>query len=176
MNGLFLFIDNSNIYIEAQRVARSKYYYDDELVVRLRVSYGKLLEYVRDERPLEEIVLVGSKPPPNDSLWNHLKKLCIKPIIFDRDFYSGKEKAVDAELTNCIRDALEDNPEPGTIALVSGDKDYKPTLERCLKRKWKVEIYFWEQASHDLKKMKGVSFINLDDAFKEITFLEQRRS
>lgn len=42
MNGLHLFIDNSNIFIEAQRVARAKFYYDDQLVIRLRMPSGIL--------------------------------------------------------------------------------------------------------------------------------------
>jgi len=173
MDGLFLFVDNSNIYIEAQRVARYIYRYDDELVPRMRISYGDLLDYIRGDRTLCKTVLVGSKPPPNDRLWNRLKVMGVKPIIFERGFYNGKEKKVDMELTNCIRDALEENTEPGVIALVAGDKDYVPTLERCVKKAWKVEIYFWEQAAGDLKTMNGTSFHNLNGVFEQITFLEK---
>ncbi len=173
MNGLHLFIDNSNIFIEAQRVARSKYYYDDELVIRLRINYGNLLDEVRQNRKLKETVLVGSRPPNNDSFWNKLRTFGIEPKIFDRSFYSGKEKKVDAELQNAIRDTLEDNPTPGTIAIIAGDQDYIPTLERCVKRKWQVEIYFWDQASSVLKSMQGANFINLDSSFERITFVEK---
>lgn len=175
MNGLHLFIDNSNLFIEAQRIAREKFFYDDELVVRLRISYGELLEHIRNGRTLMETVLVGSRPPQNDSLWNKLKTLGIEPRIFDRSLYSGKEKAVDAELTNAIRDALEENPTPGTIGIVAGDRDYLPTLERCVKKKWNVEIYFWSQASSELKKLSGAQFRNLDSAFEKITFKEKHR-
>ena len=170
MNGLHLFIDNSNLYIEAQRVARMKFFYDDELVVRLRIHYGGLLEKVRNGRKLMETVLVGSRPPENDSLWEKLKTMGIAPRIFDRSIFTNKEKSVDAELTNAIRDALEDNPEPGTIAIVAGDKDYVPTLERCIKKKWNVEIYFWEQASSSLKSFSNAQFISMDSFFNEITF------
>lgn len=175
MNGLHLFIDNSNIFIEAQRVARKKFFYDDELVIRLRISYGALLDEIRQERTLMETVLVGSRPLPNDALWNKLKVLNVEPRIFDRSFYSGKEKRVDAELINAIRDTLEDNPTPGTIAIVAGDQDYVPTLERCLKKNWTVEIYFWEQASNTLKSIAGPNFISLDDVFNNLTFLEKTR-
>ena len=130
MNGLHLFIDNSNLYIEAQRVARNKFYFDDDLIIRLRIDYGGLLEGIRDGRKLMETVLVGSKPPESDTLWNKLKKLGIDPRIFERSTFSGKEKGVDAELINAIRDTLEDNITPGTIAMVAGDKDYLPTIER----------------------------------------------
>lgn len=175
MNGLHLFIDNSNLFIEAQRVARSKFYYDDQLVIRLRISYGDLLEEIRGQRSLKETVLVGSEPPKNDSLWNKLESLNIKPRIFRRDF-SGREKGVDAELTNAIRDTLEDNANPGTIAIVAGDRDYLPTLERCVKKQWDVEIYFWEQASNFLKDLNGARFISLDNCFENITFLAKTRS
>lgn len=175
MNGLHLFIDNTNIFIEAQRVAREKYFYDDELVIRLRIDYGSLLNKVRDGRKLMETVLVGSRPPQKDTVWNTLKTLGIEPRIFDRSIFTGKEKKVDAELTNAIRDTLEDNLKPGTIAIVAGDKDYIPTLERCVKRKWNVEVYFWSQASGELKKMTGVKFINLDSFFTDITFKQKQR-
>ena len=175
MNGLHLFIDNSNIFIEAQRVAREKYFFDDELVVRVRISYGGLLEKVRNGRTLMETVLVGSRPPQNDLLWDKLKKLGVTPRIFDRNIFSGKEKGVDAELSNSIRDTLEDNKEPGTIAIIAGDRDYVPTLQRCLKKGWNVELYFWSQASAELKKMEGINFINLDDFFHEITFKAKQK-
>jgi hypothetical protein len=176
VNGLHLFIDNSNVFFEGQRVARETFRYDDPLVLRFRVSYGGLLDFIRRDRPLEEAVLVGSRPPPNDALWERLKKLGIEPRIFDGSFYTGKEKRVDAELTNAIRDCLEDNPEPGVIALVAGDADDVPALERCLKRKWGVELYFWAQASSELKRLPGVRFVDLATGFKEITFLETELS
>ncbi|NOT01554.1 MAG: NYN domain-containing protein [Phycisphaerales bacterium] len=133
MNGLHLFIDNPDVFIEGQRVARETFRYDDPLALRFRINYGGLLEFVRKGRELKETVLVGSRPPSNDALWNRLRKLGIEPRIFDRSFCIGKEKRVDAELTNAIRDASEDNREPGTIALVAGDADYIPALERCAK-------------------------------------------
>ena len=175
MNGLHLFIDNSNIFIEAQRVAREKYFYDDELVIQVHINYGALLDKVRIDRKLMETVLVGSRPPQNDLLWDKLKKLGISARIFDRNIFSGKEKGVDAELTNAIRDTLEDHKEPGTIAMIAGDRDYVPTIQRCLKKGWRVEIYFWGQASTELKKMEGIFFYNLDDLFLEITFKSQHK-
>jgi uncharacterized LabA/DUF88 family protein len=171
MNGFHLFIDNSNLFIEGQRVARETFLYDDQLVLRFRIDYGALLEFIRADRELKETVLVGSRPPQNDALWNRLTQLGIEPRIFDRSYYSGKEMRVDAELTNAIRDALEDNPDPGTIALVAGDADYVPVIERCVKRNWVVELYFWAQASAELKRMSGVDFHDLANGFKKISFL-----
>lgn len=173
MNGLHLFIDNSNVFIEGQRVARDAFHYDDQLVMRFRVNYGALLDFVRQDRGLKEAVLVGSRPPSNDALWNRLEQLGIEPRIFERSYHTGREKRVDAELTNAIRDTLEDNPEPGTIALVAGDQDYVPTLERCLKKGWSVELFFWAQASSSLKELPGVAFTDLATGFSDVTFVEK---
>ncbi|MDI6757463.1 MAG: NYN domain-containing protein [Endomicrobiia bacterium] len=175
MNGLHLFIDSSNVFIEAQRVARARYNYDDFLVPRLRISYGNLLDFVKDGRKLMEAVLVGSRPPSNDNLWNKLKTLNIEPRIFDRSLFTNREKSVDAEMINAIRDTLDDNPHPGTIALVAGDEDYLTTLERCLKKGWSVETYFWSQCSSKLKKLNNAKFIELDQVFKKLTFVEKER-
>ena len=175
MNGLHLFIDNSNVFIEGQRVARDAFHYDDSLVLRFRVNHGGLLDVVRQERSLKEAVLVGSRPPPNDALWERMKKLGIELRIFDRSIWTGREKRVDAEMTNAIRDCLEDNPQPGTIALVAGDADYVPTLERCIKKKWSIELFFWAQASSELKRLPGVKFFDLAPFFSTVTFLEKER-
>ena len=174
MAGLYLFIDNSNLFIEAQRVARESYYYDDPLVMRMRISYGGLLEAIRSGRNLSEAVLVGSRPPQNDGLWDKLRQLSISPRIFERN-YSNREKSVDAELTNAVRDTLEDADEKGVIALVAGDRDYIPVLERCVKKGWPVEVYFWGQASNAIQRMDGVEFISLDDYFEQVTFLAKKR-
>ncbi len=97
--------------------------------------------------------------------------------IFQRSPFTGREREVDQELINCIRDTLEAHPDRGTIALVSGDRGYVGTLERCLARGWSVEIYFWRQASEELKRMteRGARFVNLNPNFAQITFKEAER-
>jgi len=180
--GLHLFIDNSNIFIEAKRVAQLTYGFDDEAVARLRIDFGRLMEFVRQDRELREAILVGSEPPPNDSLWQRLRAFGIELKIFQRSPFTGKEREVDQELINCIRDTLEENPLKGTIALVSGDRGYVSTLDRCLKRGWEVEIYFWRQASTELKRMAvrppaepRAKFVDLNAHFQQVTFMQPTR-
>ncbi|PYV21030.1 MAG: hypothetical protein DMG27_21670 [Acidobacteria bacterium] len=182
---LFLFIDNSNLFIEMQRVAQLRFNYSDSLVRRVRVDYGRLLEYVKNDRDLKEAILVGSRPPPNDSLWARLKQLGIGLKIYERSVFTDKEREVDQELVNCIRDTMEVSKPPGVIALVSGDGGYVTTLERCVTRGWTVETYFWSQAAASLKqlgaKMKErgaagrANFFNLNPDFERITFKEPSR-
>ncbi len=133
-----------------------------------------MLDEIRQGQDLKETVLVGSRPPQKDTFWNKLKTFGIEPKIFDRGF-SGEEKGVDAELINAMRDTLEDNPAPGTIAIVAGDQDFLSTLKRCIKKSWQVKIYFWHQASPKLKNLSDTSFVDLDSSFEKITFLEKER-
>ncbi|MBI4056425.1 MAG: NYN domain-containing protein [Elusimicrobia bacterium] len=170
MDRCFVFIDNSNLFIEAKRIARTQYAYDSEQVFRLRIDFGKLLEIIKEKRTLGAAILVGSRPPENDTLWSTLKKLGLEPRIFDRSVHTGREKGVDSEAINAIRDTLEENPTPGTIALVAGDGDYTSTLERCLKKGWRVEVYFWSNASTALKRLPGSKFIEMDRFLPKISF------
>lgn len=173
---LFLFIDNSNLFIEMRRVAQLVFNYDAILLRRVRIDFGKLLDYVRRERELKEAILVGSKPPPNDFLWGRLRQLGIELKIYERSPFTDREREVDQELVNCIRDTMEASEPPGVIALVSGDGGYVTTLERCVKRGWTVEIYFWRQAAVTLRQLQGATFINLNPDFDRITFKEPEPS
>jgi hypothetical protein len=56
---------------------------------------------------------------------------------------------------------------------VAGDADYVPVIERCIRKKWSVELFFWAQASGELKRMQNVKFVDLASGFKTITFLEK---
>ncbi len=172
---LFLFIDNSNLFIEMRRVAQLVFNYDDDLLRRVRVDYGNLLDYVRKDRELKQAVLVGSKPPPNDSLWARLRQLGIDLKIYERSPITDREREVDQELVNCVRDTMEASDPPGVIALVSGDGGYVTTLERSLARGWTVETYFWRQAAASLKHLQGATFFNLNPDFERITFKEPVR-
>ena len=130
---------------------------------------------MRKDRDLKEAILVGSKPPPNDSLWARLSQLGIALKIYERSALTDREREVDQELVNCIRDTMESSQPPGVIALVSGDGGYVTTLERCVTRGWTVETYFWRQAATSLKRLNGATFFNLNPDFEKITFKEPVR-
>ena len=174
MNGLQLFIDNSNLFIEARRTAHEVFLYDNYMRLQLRIDFGNLLDVVKGDRKLSEAVLVGSRPPQNDSLWNKLSELGVQPRIFDRSGWTGKEKQVDTELVTAIMECIYENTKPGTIALIAGDSDYIPPLKACVKKGWEVEVYFWEQASNMLKELQGIRFHTLNDHFEYITFFGER--
>ncbi len=174
MKKVHVFVDNSNLFIEGKRVAKIDYVYDVDQLHCFRIEYGRLLDLIKSEREMGTAVLVGSRPPKQDTLWNKLKSLGLQPRIFDRSQFTGREKGVDAELINAIRDVMEDSPEKGVIALVAGDLDYLSTMERCVQKGWDVEIYFWSNAASKLKNLSGAKFIDLDQSFPRITFQDKR--
>ncbi|GBB94645.1 hypothetical protein RclHR1_23980002 [Rhizophagus clarus] len=81
---------------------------------KLRIDYGRLLNIILGNREVGEIPnLVGSRPPSCDSLW-----------LIERDKFKIKYR-------------------PGTLVLVSDDKDLHYLCQKALGKHWKVEIWSW---------------------------------
>lgn len=93
---VYVFVDDSNIFIEGQRTASRRDPTDTTARQRFRVDYGRLLEWLLDNRTLADVYLVGSRPPEVDTFWKVLPKKGIRPKIFDRQ--AGREKGVDHDL------------------------------------------------------------------------------
>ena len=88
-------------------------------------------------------VIMGSRPPSDDTLWNKVKKLGYEATVYDRN-NENKEKRVDMKLgISMVVQALLKAKGPGVLVLIAGDGDYEPALEEILKAGWKVEIRFW---------------------------------
>ena len=70
--GVWMFVDNSNIWIECKRAeAKLKFkknpLFDED--PRLRLDMGRLAEQVRGGRPIIDAQLYGSEPPEVDTIW-----------------------------------------------------------------------------------------------------------
>ncbi|PKK59879.1 hypothetical protein RhiirC2_275236 [Rhizophagus irregularis] len=110
----------------------------------LQIDYGYLLKTILGERSMgSSPVIVGSRPPPDDTLWDEIKKLGYEATVYDRNL-DNKEKRVDMKLgVSMVVQTLFKAKSPGVLVLVAGDGDYEPALEEILKAGWKVEIRFW---------------------------------
>lgn len=92
------FVDDSNIWIEAQKFAASGNSHmpkltDSDRDPRLRIDVGSLIDTLRNGRSQGPSFLYGSRPPPNDSVWKAFEKDKFQTKIYDRTH--GKEKEVD---------------------------------------------------------------------------------
>ncbi|MGO9797563.1 MAG: NYN domain-containing protein, partial [Terracidiphilus sp.] len=90
-------------------------------------------------------ILVGSRPPAKDSVWNEAKQLGFSVTVHDRDF-KGKEKAVDTELVAQGTEIIVSAGEPMTLIIASGDRDFIPLVSVAHRRGWSVEMAAFSSA------------------------------
>lgn len=163
-----LFVDNSNVKIEGGRWAFAKRnaggrrgpQVDD----KYEIDWGKFLHLVksRGNRLLAQVpVLYGSRPPPDDSIWDEIRREGFDVRLFDRNI-RDKEKGVDMEMGMDVIERMFETPEPATIVIAAGDGDFKGMAERAKKRGWEVEVWFWGNAAVEMKTV--AKFVDLDAA------------
>jgi uncharacterized LabA/DUF88 family protein len=159
----FVYVDNSNVFIEGKRVSAVQKnlalnIYDamngNILDHTYRLDFGNLHSFTAGSDPskIKRAVLFGSRPPPNDTIWNMAEKAGFEVKTADRNI-ANKEKKVDtAIVTAMMRDAYtkviktED-----VITLVAGDADFVPTIDTLREDGHVVEVFFWNHASQELK-------------------------
>jgi len=160
----YLYVDNSNIAIEAMHMSAvakglaasiTEAQQKDITDRSYKLDFGRLLEFAGGEKSqIGRAVLYGSRPPPNDSVWNAAKRKGFEVVVHDRSLWTGKEKKID---TNVVTDIVTDSfdkmkPATDEITLVAGDADYVPMVESLRKRGFRVDACFWEHASGELRR------------------------
>ncbi|EPE03063.1 hypothetical protein F503_08677 [Ophiostoma piceae UAMH 11346] len=190
------FIDDSNIWIEAQkfRVRGNTHMpaiIDSDRDPRLRINIGKLLHELGQGRERVWSFLYGSRPPPNDSVWEAFKRKKFQVKIFDRSF-GGKEKEVDnamsadiAEMATELRveskysDKARQKMEQTVFVVVSGDRDMLPAVRKVLTNGIAVEVWAWRSnISNGYLQLSStearIEVRLLDDIFTKIFFTNFR--
>ena len=186
MDEVFVYWDNSNIFVEAQRLAEER----DEgpnARYRVRVNFDNLLLLAHADRPLRKALAAGSVPPQMRQLWNRLENRGVSVKLYDRGDPGRSEQDMPDRILQLrmLEDALDYNGNPGIVALLTGDgagylegAGFHSTLERMHKRRWRVEILSWSNSCNrrmrEWAEKNGV-FIALDDYYSAITFLEPSR-
>jgi len=172
----YVYVDNSNIFIEGKRVSAVKKGLTQTLSNVLdndyAVDFGKLHSYVAGTMPnhIKKAILFGSRPPKNDSLWNIARNAGFDVIVFDRNVANREKKVDTAIVTQMMRDAYtEINKDEDTITLVSGDADYVPTVSALVDDGYTVNVIFWDHAAEELKNTCS-DFHSLDAQFNAISY------
>ena len=169
---IWIFLDNSNIWIEAKKyIAMSKGLLAKE-DPRVRIEFGNLIDVIAKDRKIAECFLFGSEPPQVDSVWKKGEENGFK-VFTDLKSGSGQEKKVDVrlciEVLTTVHNCNRKQKTKGTIVLATGDADFIPLVEKILKDGWKVEVVTWEHAlSHE--------FLQLEEDFKccfKLCYLEK---
>jgi uncharacterized LabA/DUF88 family protein len=176
----YICVDNSNLYIEGRRVSAVA----QGLAANIReamdcgifdhgytISFGRLHEFLtgQDLSKIKRAALFGSRPPPNDSIWQYAAKAGFELHLEDRNA-KNKEKKIDTGIATLLtKDAYKHgNPKEDTFVLIAGDADYVPTINELKTDGYKVEVVFWSHAARELREVAS-KFIPLDE------YLDTRR-
>ena len=172
----FLYVDNSNVWIEGMHVAAVENGIAptvwDAMENRIcdyswKLDFGKLYQFAGGEqKDVGRAVLYGSTRPKNDSLWAIAKQKGFEVVVYDRNA-SNKEKKIDTSIAaDMVADAYElMDPAKDEVTLVCGDRDLVPAVERVRKRGLKVDVVFWDHAASELKNAAS-AFISLNPHLK----------
>ena len=182
MQKVFVYWDNSNIFISARQVAieregRDAYH-------RVRIDFRNMLTLARGGRPLQHAVAVGSIPPELRGVWNQLENQGVSVHLFERGAMGGREQGVDQALQSAmLRDALDYNGDPGIAVMLTGDGagfsdgvGFHADLQRMHDRGWRVEVVSWKHSCNSRMRQwaeQNGKFIALDDFYESVTFLER---
>ena len=149
MDKCVIVVDNSNIFIEGQKhSAKAKGQQNAERSVcdpSWRIDFGGLLQRLAEGRSIHAAILVGSRPPANDSVWKSAEQLGFTVTVHDRDS-QRREKAVDTELVAQGTEVICDAKEPMALVIASGDRDFIPLVSLAHRRKWEVEMAAFSSA------------------------------
>lgn len=180
---VYVFVDNSNLWIEAKfnlgtKFKRGRLYTERRRNgqwewTTLSIEHGLLLKRVLSGRSLgADPLLVGSRPPLNDSLWERIRQQGFSVVVYDRN-PNNKEKQVDVELATQMTETIF-TKEPATIVFIGGDVDLLPPLRRALERKWKVELWFWEGSVAGELRDVATRFYRLEDCYMQFCFCREQ--
>jgi NYN domain-containing protein len=168
----FLYVDNSNVWIEGMHVSAVKigmapniWDAQDNRISdpHYRLDFGKLFAFAGgSQADVGRAVLYGSRPPANDSLWETARKRGFEVVVFDRNA-SNREKKIDTSIaTDMVADSFTAmNPATDEVTLVCGDRDLVPAVENLTKRSFKVHVVFWDHAATEMRNA-ATSFVSLN--------------
>ena len=181
MEKVFIYWDNSNIFISAQQVAVDRE--GEGARFRLRIHFRNLLELAHAGREIEHAIAVGSIPPELRHVWNRLENEGVTVQLLERGALQGREQGVDQALqTAMLRDGFDYNGNPGIAVMLTGDGagfhdgvGFHADLERMRGRGWRVEVLSWRHSCNRRMREwaeRHGTFIALDDFYDSITLLE----
>lgn len=168
MEECVIIVDNSNVWIEGKKFSAREKGIKTGDDPSWRIDFGKLLSTVAEKRMIRKAVLVGSRPPKEDSIWNAAKKQGFDVIVHDRNAV-GKEKAVDTEIVARGTEIIC-TTSPCVLKLLSGDRDFIPLIRIATNRGWETEMWAFTNAFKENGEMaQTVTRIKpLDHVFNEI--------
>ena len=181
---VYLFVDNSNIFISAKSVAALREGRPARDTIRLH--FENLISLAIANRPLGHAFVVGSIPPEQRAVWDSLTASTgIVPELYERGGLSGCEQGLDQCLQVHMLRAISDNSMPLIAVLLTGDGagydtgvGFHADIKRMRAAGWGIEVLSWSQSCRKTLREWATAngcFIELDTYYKSITFIEGGR-
>ena len=183
MRGVWMFVNDSNIWIEAKKLQSKHKMFKTGEDHRVRMDMGKLADVLAKGRPIRQGRLYGSEPPSIDTVWEKIRDQGWKVHTSPRTPKHGKEKQLTTKFVVDVVSLAEKTPpeERSTIILVSGDASIIPAIEKVVEVDgWNVEVYMWSHAtSKQLPKLQfkhdnRITVHSLDPYLSDITFTNMK--
>lgn len=160
----YIYVDNSNLYIEGRRVSAVAQKLAESIVEAMRdgtfdhgytIGFGKLYQFLcgKNKREIKRVALFGSRPPPNDGIWSIAERAGFELHLEDRNS-RNKEKKIDTGLATLLtKDAYKHGVVGEDVfVLVAGDADYVPVVHALRDDGFFVEVVFWDHAARELRE------------------------
>ena len=175
----FTYVDNSNVFIEGQRVSAVQRGFVEDIVTAMnhhvidhdwRLDYGALHDIACGQLAEIGAAYLWGSPPPGDSFWRMVERYGFKVTTYDRNA-AGREKKVDVAIAHQItKDAYSGviKKEIDEITLVAGDKDYVPVIVDLVNNGYTFDVVFWSHAARELKEAAS-KFVALDPYLNVLT-------
>ena len=186
MDKVFVYWDNSNIFIGAQELAEERENNADASF-RVHIDFENMFRLAHADREVAKALAVGSIPPPLRRVWDKLRRQGVEVQLYDRVEAEKKEQEIPDRLLQLemLRDGFDHNGDPGTAVLLTGDGagyykgpgvGFHKELERIHKRGWRIEVLSWEHSCNPRMRKwaeDNGKFIALDDFYESVTFVEK---
>jgi len=179
--GLNIFWDNSNIWLVGRNVCHVR---EPGYEGGFRIHFGNILDFVRDNRPIDFTFVGGSIPPNNDPLWERFDNLGVDVVKQERGQETGCEVAVDEVIQLQMANRVLDVP-ADTMVLLTGDgsgytdgQGFIKQLERAHDHGWTIEVVSWDSGcNRHLKEFAETNgtYRSLEPEYDKVTFINNHR-
>lgn len=177
-----IYVDNSNIYIGGQFVAKKR----NEDNLHLRIDFENFLHLVSGGgKKFNELVWAGSGPPELESIFKSIENKGADIHMIPRNI-GGENECVDQDIQLAMyRHHRKYRKNPGVMVLCTGDgkgfheeKGFLFDLKGFVEDGWKLHLYCWNATCH--KKLKQFAkthgfFVPLEKHYRNITFIKDGR-
>jgi hypothetical protein len=177
-----IYVDNSNIYISGQEVARR----NNEPASQFRIAFNNFLFLITNgDREFQEMLWAGSGTYELENVFKDIINQGVDLHLIPRS-ESGENETVDHAIQLAMyRHHRKYRKSPGTIVLCTGDgagfheeRGFLYDIKGFIEDGWDLVLYSWDIACHrGLKKFakQNGRYIPLENYYYSISFIENGR-